>query len=272
MRISWVAWFLVMLLLPVAVGVLSVTAPAARAASSSGAVSGNITGPTVLAFHGAAKYTIEGTGGPAVSGNGTIAGNLTWYAAVTGPNTTGVDLSPGTGRILVNAPGTPTLTVSNVSEVLTITVEIASTRNASNASTNFTYSVHVVQPYVLSTTLYNLGGVTLNSFPVAINLDGVPVGSVTVPQMTPHGTYRFTFQYATLTLPPGVHTFTVSLASVHGLVRFADGTTLYSASFDVPGPPPSYTLWYVTGAIAFIGALLIFGARVGARRRGASKK
>jgi hypothetical protein len=272
MRSPGLAVLLVLLILPLSLGIVSLGAPNARAASSSGPVSGTIAGPTVLAYRATAQYVVNGTGGPAVASNGTIIGNLSFYIAITGPNTTGVSIAPDSGRILTGVPADARLTVSNVSEVLTLSVEIASTYNGSNASTNFTYSVTVVQPYVLSTTLYNLGDATLDSFPVSVELDGSPVGSVTVPQMTPHGTYRFSFQYATTALPAGEHTFTVSLASVHGLVRFANGSTVYTVSFEVPGPPPSYTLWYVTGAIAFFGALLIFGARVGARRRGTSKK
>jgi hypothetical protein len=251
---------------------LSLAAPGARASSGSGPVTGTITGKTVLAYHGAAEYTINGTGGPAVASNGTIVGNLSYYLALSGPNLTGVSIAPSTGRILTDAPGQVSLTVSNVSEVVTISVLLASTLNGTNASTNFTIDVNVVQPFILSTTLYNLGGSTVTSFVVLVNLDGAPVGNLTVPTMLPRSTYHFSFQYATVGLSPGTHTFTVTLSTVHGLVRFANGTTVYTVSFTIPGPPPSYTLWYVAGAVAFFGALFIFGARVGARRRGTSKK
>jgi hypothetical protein len=248
--------------------------PSARAAapSANGALSGNMTGPDVLGYHGVGAYVINGTGGPATAPNGTIIGNLTFYVSVTGPNTTGVSVAPGSGAILTGIPGSTKLTVANLSEVLTINVELSSVLNTSNVSTNFSITVHVVQPFILSTTLYNLGNVSVTSFPVLIDLDGAPVGNVSVPTMLPHSKYALVFQYPTLGLAAGPHTFSVSLTTVHGLVRFANGTTLYSVSFNIPGAPPSYTLWYVAGVVAFIGALFIFGARVGARRRGASKK
>jgi len=272
MRAGLLALLLVALLLPGVLVALPFTAPAARAATSSGAVTGNITGKSVLPYHGAAEYTINGTGGPAVLPNGTIDGNLSYYLTLTGPNTTGVSIAPSTGRILTGIPGKVSLTVANVSEVVTITVLLASVLNASNESTNFTFSVSIVQPFVLSTTLYNLGNSSVTSFPVLVDLDGTPVGNVTVPTMLPHTTYHFQFQYATVGLSDGQHTFSVYLTTVHGLVRFANGTSVYTVSFTIPTPPPDYTLWYVSGVVAFIGALFIFGARVGARRRGPSKK
>jgi hypothetical protein len=272
MRPRLLAVLLVALFVSATLAALPLAAPPARASSSASPVTGSITGKTVIAYHGAAEYTINGTGGPAVLSNGTIVGNLTYYLTLSGPNTTGSSVAPSKGEILNGIPGQVSLTVANVSEVLTISVLLASTINSSNESKNFTIQVTVVQPYVLSTTLYNLGNSSVTSFPVLVDLDGTPVGNLSVPTMLPHSTYHFSFQYASLGLSAGPHTFTVYLSTVHGLVRFANGTTVYSVTFTIPTPPPSYTLWYVAGAVAFFGALLIFGARVGARRRGTSKK
>ncbi len=272
MRSSWLAVLLVVVLLPSALFALPWAAPNARAAGSGAAVSGNITGKSVLAYHGSAIYTIRGTGGPATLPNGTINGNLSFYLSVAGPNLTGVSMAPQSGKVLTGIPGTSTLTVGNLSEVLTITCLLASVLNGTNESTNFTFTVNVVQPYVLSTTLYNLGASTVGSFPIVVDLDGVPVGNVTVPTLLGHTSYHFTFSYATVSLASGTHVFSIYLTTVHGLVRFANGTTVYTVAFTIPGPPPSYTVWYVVGAVAFFGALFIFGARVGARRRGTSKK
>ncbi len=266
------AVLLVVLFLSAAFAALPLSAPSARASSSSHPVSGSITGKTVLAYNGAAEYTINGTGGPALAANGTITGNLSYYLRLSGANLTGVSIAPSSGRILTNITSQVDLTVSNVSEVITIYVLLASVLNTSNESTNLTLQVTVVQPYVLSTTLYNLGNSSITSFPIVVNLDGVPVGNVSVPTMLPRATYHFVFKYATVGLGAGTHTFTLFLTTVHGLVRFANGTTVYSVSFSIPEPPPSDTLWYVSGAVAFLGALFIFGARVGARRRGTSKK
>ena len=68
------------------------------------------------------------------------------------------------------------------------------------------------------------------------------------------------------------HTFSISLASQHGLVTFPGGAQQYSQSFYVTGPPPDYTVWYVAGIGAFLGAVFIWSTRVAARRRGRAKK
>jgi hypothetical protein len=272
MKVAPRALLLVTLLLAGTLAGVPLAAPAVQASPSGGAVTGTMTGPNVLAYHGVGAYVINGTGGPAVAPNGTIVGNLSYYFTISGANTTGVSISPSSGLILTNIPGSVKLTVANLSEVLTINVLLASVLNQSNVSTNFSISVTVVQPFILSTTLYNLGNESVTSFPVLVDLDGALVGNVSVPTMLAHSTYAFVFQYATLGLSAGQHTFSISLTTVHGLVRFANGTTVYSVSFNIPSSPPSYTLWYVAGVLAFIGALFIFGARVGARRRGTSKK
>jgi hypothetical protein len=271
MNRSAVAAGLVVFLLAAGLVALPVGAPGARAAASA-PVTGSIVGKSVLGFDTSSSYTINGTGGPAVAANGTIVGNLSFYVSVVGVNTTGVSVAPSTGKVLTGIPGTVDLTVSNVSEVLTLNVLLASTLNASNASTNFSIQVAIVQPYVLSTTIYNLSNATVASFVVLVDLDGAPVGNVSVPTMTPKSTYHFEFKYAVTGLSTGSHTFAVYLTTVHGLVRFANGTTVYTVTFTIPGPAPNYTLWYVAGVAAFLGALFIFGAFVGARRRGTSKK
>jgi hypothetical protein len=268
------ALLLVAGLLAAAIGVVpnlpgaSAVAPAA----ASGSVHGNLTGPTVVGWKSNSAYSLHGTGGPAVLPNGTIVGNLTYYASVSGINTTGVSITPDSSGIVNGGNNTLTLSVNNVSQTLTILVELSSVLNQSNESTNFTYTVQVVQPYVVATTLVNFGNTTVLTFPVQVRLDGVAIASVSVPTILAHQTYDFSYSYATLGLSSGSHTFTLELLDEHGLVRFANGSTFYSVSFYIPPPPPDYEVWYVFGAVAFLGALLILSARVGARRRRAAKK
>ena len=274
------------LLLPLAILALLVTAGLAGAvgashlgpgritadASATTPVAGNITGPKVLAYNANKFLGINGTGGPAIAANGTQVGNITFYASVTGVNTTGVSLSPTESGILNGTPQQTLLTVGNVTEALTILVEITSTFGSANESINLTYTVNVVQPYTLSMTILSTTSSTILAFSLTVDLDGAPVGSISVPTLTGHSSYVATFQYATLGLSSGDHTFTVSLVNEHGLVAFAGGGTTYSTTFYVPGPPPNYTLWYLAGAVAFFGAVFIFVTRVAARRRTPARK
>jgi hypothetical protein len=261
------------------VALLSPAAVGAGPAVSSGVhpdaaspLRGNITGPTVVALNSNERYLIQATGGPAVAANGSIIGNLTYYASVTGPNPTGVMITPQSAAILAGTPGRPLLEAGSIPQTLTITVELASVLNASNETLNLTYTVTVVQPYVVAAELVNPNNATVESFPVIIDLDGAKVGNVSVPDIQAHSTYNLTFDYAADNLSSGWHTFTIYLTEGHGLVRFANGSTSYSESFYLPGPQPDYTIWYVLGVVAFLGVLFIFGARVGARRRGPSRK
>ena len=144
--------------------------------------------------------------------------------------------------------------------------------NCTNASVNLTYARAGRHPVRCCCGDRQPGNITVGSFPVLVELDGTQVGNVTVPAINPHADYNLSYNYATLGLGSGYHTFTLSLELAHGLVHFAGGTTSYSETVYVPGPTTDYTLWYVTGAVAFIGVLFIFGARLGARRRTAPKK
>ncbi len=166
----------------------------------------------------------------------------------------------------------PQLSVGTITETLTITVEIASVYQTANVSTNLTYTVNVVQPYVLTLDLISTASVTILGFTLIVDLDGTPVGTISVPSLTAKQSYTATFSYATLGLGSGYHTFTVSLPNEHGLVTFAGGSSTYSDTFYVPGSPPNYTLWYLAGAIAFFGAIFIFLTRVAARRRNPSRR
>jgi hypothetical protein len=244
----------------------------AHPSPASSSVQGNITGPTVLAYKADEFYSINASGGPAYAANGTLVGNLTYYASVVGANVTGVSIVPS--KSVFTAPGAQRaqLLVSNLTEVLTIQVEITSVYQTANQSLNLTYSVNVVQPYELSLTVVSQSSATILAFALTVYLDGSPIGSVSIPTLTARQSYTATFQYATVGLSPGQHTFTVSLTNEHGLVTFAGGATSFSETFYVPGPPPNYTLWYVAGAVAFFGAIFIFLTRVAARRRNPARK
>lgn len=269
------AALLVVLLLLAGSGTgLVLTAPMAHAAQPATATTlhGNITGPSVLATGVNQRYLIQATGGPAVAPNGTIIGNLTYYASVSSASPTGVQITPESAAMLAGTPGRPLLTAGPTPQTLTITVELVSVLAKANATLNLTYVVQVVQPYVLTTEIVNPTSVTAAPFPVLIDLDGTRVGNVSVPSIIGHEAYNLSFSYATVGLSSGWHTFSISLSQTHGLLRFENGSGTYTQSFYVPGAPTSYTLWYVTGAVAFVGVLFIFGARVSARRRGPSKK
>jgi hypothetical protein len=261
---------LALLLVPGLLAAVGVLAPPARAAGTS-AVTGAVTGPTIVSTSSTTPYQVSGFGGPAVSANGTVVGNITFYASVVGPNLTGVTFLPSEGNFTSNQSQTSDLAVGNATETITIDLMVSSVVHGKNQSVNSTFTVTIVQPYVISTTIVaSSSGVT--TFNVFVTLDGAVIGNVSVPALSAGGTYKLKFEYPTLGLSPGDHTFAISLTQEHGLVTFANGQTQYSETVYVTGPAPDYTLWYVAGIVAFFGAIFIFVTRVAARRRGAARR
>jgi hypothetical protein len=226
-----------------------------------------VTGPTTVGTSLTTKYHLTATGGPAVGFNGTQVGVLSFSTTVVGFNTTGVELLPTAG-VLTNGSTNLTLQTSNLTETLTFNIEVTSGYHGSNVSTNITYTVSVIQPYVLTATLVDESAVGTIPFNLTVQLDGTPVGAVSVPSLTGRGTYQVTFSYVNPNLSPGWHTFTVNLAEEHGLVVFSNGQSLYSQSFYVQPAPANYTIFYVGGAAFFVAAIFIWLTTVGARRRG----
>jgi hypothetical protein len=261
-----------------AVGLGLASVPGAASASlvpaATSAVTGNITGPAAVALNSTSNtYYINATGGPAIASNGAVVGTINFTATLGGLNITNVTIVPSSGTI---TPGTPlpvVLQVNNLTQTLTITVQLTSSYDGTNATATLSYSLVVVRPYILYGELVVGPNAGTLPFRMVVDLDGTRVGTIAVPALKPNETYNFTFVYATTGLSSGVHTFTISLQYPdQGLVTFAGGAREYSASFDIPGPAPNNTIWIVVGIVAFFGTLFILATRVAARRRGVTRR
>jgi len=272
MRRSWLSAIVLALALVGAGLALLPAVPGARAAASpSSPVTGTLTGPSAAPTSGSATFSVRATGGPAYVGGVQLA-NLSWYANVTAPNTSGLQVVPSQGTLHGSAPGAFTLTTSNLTQTVTIKVQVTSIYGGESASLNLSDSVPVVTPYLVVANIVVGPSANLLGFSVAIDLDGTLVGTVSVPALSENQTYTLTYRYATAGFSTGWHTFTMSLANEHGLVTFAGGSTDFTQQFYIPGPPPNYAIWYVAGTVAFFGALFILATRVAARRRGAARR
>jgi len=250
---------------------LSLTAPEARAAGAT-AVTAAVTGPTLVSTNSTTLFQVSGWGGPAISANGTLVGSVRFFSNLVAPNLTGVSLSPPTANFTRNRSIAVNLVTGGAAESLTISIEVSSTYSGKNESTNVSYQVNVVVPYVISATIVNPTSTTVTGFPVYITLDGNVIGVVNVSNLFAGQKFQLSYKYPTLGLSSGTHTFAVSLVQEHGLVTFANGQTVYTESVYVTGSPPDYTLWYIAGIVAFFGAIFIFVTRVAARRRGTARR
>jgi hypothetical protein len=262
---------LLLLVAPTFLLAVSAVASPARAAATE-PVTGSVSGPDIVATGSTTLFHVYGWGGPAVAFNATVVGSLKYYASVSGSNLSGISFTPATANITSNQSLGVDLAVASAVETITINVMISSTNDTLNQSTNVSTMVHIVAPYVVSATIVNSSTTAVTAFVVYVTLDGSVIGSVNVSGMPPGKTYQLTFEYATLGLSSGEHTFGISLVQEHGLVTFSNGLTQYTQTVYVSGPSPDYTLWYVLGIVAFFGALFIFASRVAARRRGAVRR
>ncbi len=244
----------------------------ASAAATYPPLNAQIHGPTTVGTLLSANYTVTASGGPAVAANGTTVGSYTYRASFTALNRTGLLFGPASQGVLVNGSISLKFTAGNVTEAVTLAVLITSVYQGTNVSQNVTILVNVVQPFVLSANLVVGSGGSVKPFDLTVTLDGSPVGQIAVPALTAGSSYPVTFRYVNTNLAPGWHTFSVNLAAEHGLVTFAGGAESYSQSFYVQPPAPDYTIWVIAGIVAFVGAIVIWSMRVGARRRGKGKK
>jgi hypothetical protein len=238
--------------------------------SVSSAVTGTITGPTQLGITARGVYVVNATGGPAIAANGTQVGVFSYSASIVGVNTTTGSVAPPQG-VLVNGKTNLTLIAPNLTQSLTLYVDLTSSYQGQNSTTNLTYTVNILQPLILAASLKVTGPSGVKAFSLAVDLDGTPVGSIPIPTLTNGQNFPVSFSYVGASLSPGWHTFSLSLAQEHGLVTFANGLESLSVSFYIPGPPPDNTLWIVAGALGFGVVVFIWFTQVGARRRSKAK-
>ena len=254
-------------LLPVA----AFAASPGAAPSAANPIVGNITGPSFIAEGGNGTYRVNASGGPAVI-DGTLVGAINFTASLAGPNLAGTSVTPLNGTITsLDTPATVVVKASNVSQTITLVIHLLSTLGSENASANLTFAIQVKVPYIVNAVV-QAGATNVLPFVVLVALDGVRVGNVTVPILLAHQAYQIAFRYASAGLSAGTHTFTLSLLNEHGLVTFANGQDSFSTTFYVASPPANYSIWYVSGAVAFLGALFILATRVAARRRTPGRK
>jgi hypothetical protein len=236
--------------------------------ATSSALTGSITGPTVLGYNATEFYTLNATGGPAFSPSGVMVGNITYYISLTATNLTKVSMSPTKGALVNSTAQFSGLTVGNISETVTIHVMISSVYLNANQSINLTYNVLVVKPYTLTVSITAGANSTVLSFLIDIYLDGYYAGDYKVPTLTPSEAYTINWAYASAPLSSGTHTFTLAIPTGDkGLVTFPNGQSSYAYSFYITGPAPDYTLWIVLGVVSFVAVAFISLILVGGRRR-----
>ncbi len=251
---------------------LTVGAPASRSASSP-PIQATIQGPSVLGISAKATFYFTAHGGPAEASNGSTTGNLSYHASLIGGNTSSGLVAPPQG-VFVNNTANVTVQAPNITGNFELEVEVTSfaySNKSDNASQNFTAAFTVVLPYSVNAVLQNPNNFTVSHVEVQVQLDGTVVGNVSVPSMAPQADFDLHYNYSTLSLTPGWHTFTLEIMGPPGLLLFSTGSPTESISFYVTPPPVDYTPYYLGGAGVAVAAIfistLILGPRRGRRKK-----
>jgi len=250
---------------------LLVLLPYANAISAEGSdsnpLTAHVTGPTILSVLGKGNFTVSASGGPSQLANGTMVGNYTYNATLSGGNTSGSSITPSTGT-LTNGTATFALVAPNDTGTYTLTAEVISHPTTGKpAFYNATFTLNVVIPYVLSATISNPNSFTVTGAIIQVALDGSVVGLVNLPSIAANGTYSLAYNYTTTGLSSGWHTFTISIYGIQSLLKFSNDESALSISFYINPPPVNYEDYYLLGITLALLAIFISLLVVGGRRK-----
>jgi hypothetical protein len=111
-------------------------------------------------------------------------------------------------------------------QVLTFTISNGTVNNTEK------YTIKVIAPVVITAKVQNTGNVTLVNVPVQFKADGAVLNSTTF-TIPANSTKTLTYNWTAGSLSNGQHTVQVVLDPDNKYVRFLDGTTTYSSTFQV---------------------------------------
>jgi hypothetical protein len=175
-------------------------------------------------FDGSYKYLIPGQVGTVIVNvdANRPAGNYTWTAAVGSGS-----VSPTTGQ---SDGGSFTLKVTAPTTTGDMTLSVT----LSNGSVNntFKYTIHVVNPVVITAQVKNTGNVTMQNVPVQFRADNVTLNETTF-TIAANSTQTLTYNWTSSGFSNGEHTVEIVLDPSQQLVTFIDGSTTFSSKFYV---------------------------------------
>jgi subtilase family serine protease len=191
--------------------------------------------------------TLTVTGGPAAT-EGT---NYTYKAEIVADNKTGSSVSPSTGS---SATGKFNLTITMPGEAQTITVRVNATSKSAESSDSVSsvreYKVKVVEPIVITATVYNTGAVDAEDAKATFYADGILLGEKEF-SLAAGKSVELSYNWTWANIDDGEHVVTVVLDDAGGLVEFSDGNNVYSKTIYVgtQGNP--------IGAVLTVGVIIM---------------
>jgi hypothetical protein len=164
------------------------------------------------------------TGGPAAQ-EGT---NYTYKAEIIAGNKTGSSVSPTSGS---SATGRFNITVTMPGEAQTIKIRINATSKALDSDSSVDrvreFEVKVVQPIVITATVYNTGSVDAKNVTAEFFVDGILLGSKMF-DVAAGSSARLVHNWTWANIASGEHVVTITIDDPNGIVEFSDGNNVFS--------------------------------------------
>lgn len=169
------------------------------------------------------KLTI--TGGPA----GDVGGNFSYKVEIIADNETGSSVTPSGGS---SAAGVFNFTVTMPGEAQqTIKLRVnATSKDLISGDTRDKvkdFEVKVVEPIVITATVYNTGAVEAKNVTAKFYADSVFIGERTF-NLAAGASIKLTQNWTWLNFDTGKHTVTVVVDDKDGIVEFSDGNNVYT--------------------------------------------
>lgn len=163
-----------------------------------------IEGPTAIAPSSTHAYTVTVTGGPAA-----VNGTFEIRYLLQGENLVGGD--PLIERILANKEGkfTANVTAPEVEGAVTLFVRAKSGSLTENVTAETSLSIDVFRPVELRATIRNSGAAAAINVTVFFEVDGRPVGNMTIARIEAGGTAEANISFVPTGLAEGRHVVTI---------------------------------------------------------------
>lgn len=203
--------------------------------------------PTFAGTLSTVSCILKITGGPAEE----FDTNFTYKAEIVASNKTGSSVSPSTGT---SATGVFNLTVTMPGEAQTIKVRINASSKGELSSDVVTkvrdFEVKVVQPIVITATVYNTGVVDAEDVSAKFYADGIYLGEQ-VFSLAAGSSKALTYNWTWANIADGEHVVSVVIDDKYGIVEFSDGNNVLSQTIYVgsQGNP--------IGAILSVGVIIM---------------
>lgn len=231
----------------------------APAASGWSGISVDLDHPSYAAKGSTIKMVLTISGGPA----GEIGGNFTFTAELDGTNTTGASVTPSTGTSQSGVFKLNLTLPMDAPQTLKILINATSKewRTKASTSTESTFEIKVVDPIVITATVFNSGSVDARNVSAKFYADGSLLTTM-IFNVTAGSTHDLVYNWTFAKIKSGKHVVTVTVDDPAGVVEFSDGNNILSQTVYVGSQSnPAGVILSIGVIIAAILAVLMFMAK-----------